>query len=248
MQLTFNNKSNFCSKFLVPISRISDLSIISVNAHNVGEITSLNKTVDNNTILFAKCNDASLDAAQRVDLNVPDVKKFVKVFDCIEDETIVVQLNNNNIEYKSPKTKFKFHLLEDGIIAPLGHSLKKIESFEYDTHFKMDIATYNNIVRSSTFITESNKIYIYTDEHGVSCELTDKSRHNLDSFTTQLAERYEGAEIIKPLPFSFDNIRNVSTLRATELDIKINTSKGILCVDVQDEGYHLKYISTAMVV
>lgn len=245
MQLTFNNKSNFCSKFLAPISRISDLAIISVDANN---ITSLNKTADNNTILLAKCIDAKLDSTEHINLNVSDVKKFIRVFDCIEEDNITVNVNLNNIEYKSSKTKFKFHLLEDGIIAPLGHSLKKIESFEYDANFKMSIDTFNTLLKSSTFITESNKIYIYTQDGNVYCELTDKSRHNLDSYTTKLSERYEGADIEKPLPFSFDVIRNVAVLKAQEIDVKINTSKGVLCIDVEDGEYQLKYISTAMVV
>lgn len=245
MQLTFNNKFSFCDKFLSPISRISDLAIVSATSN---EITSLNKTVDNNTILLARCKDAVLDVDQKVDLNIPDVKKFIRVFDCIEDETITVKINSNNIEYKSPKTRFKFHLLEDGIIAPPGHSIKKIESFEYDTVFRITLAEFNNLLKSSTFITESNKIYIYTQDGSVQCELTDKSRHNLDSFTTQLAERYQGADVDKPIPFSFDVIRNISVLKTQELEFKINTSKGVLCVDVIDNDYQLKYISTAMVI
>lgn len=245
MQLTFNNKFSFCDKFLSPISRISDLAIISVFQN---EITSLNKTADNNTILLARCKDASLDGDQKIDLNVPDVKKFIRVFDCISDENIAVKINNNNIEYKSPKTKFKFHLLEDGIITPPGHSLKKIDTFEYDVVFKISLAEFNNLLKSSTFITDSNKIYIYTQDSSVQCELTDKSRHNLDSFTTQLADRYQGVDIDKPIPFSFDVVRNISVLKTQELEFKINTSKGILCVDVIDGDYQLKYISTAMVV
>ena len=124
MRLTLNNKANFCNKFLAPIARVSDLAILTVDQ---GCITSLNKTADNNTLLVARTNDIAADDSKRVDINVPDVKKFVKAFDCIEADNITVDVSYNNVEYRSPKVKFKFHLLEDGIIAPMGHSLKKIE-------------------------------------------------------------------------------------------------------------------------
>jgi len=244
MQLTFNNKSHLCNKFLAPISRISDMAILTIED---GKIYSINKTADNNIVLLARCGDVAAGDAARVNLNIPDVKKFIKAFDVITDENISVTLNSNNVEYRSPQIKFKFHLLEDGIIAPAGLNLQKIEKFEYDVHFRVSTAQLSSVLRSSTFITESNKIYFYTEDGRVCCELTDKSRHNLDSFTNQLADRYNGNEIIKPMPFAFDVVRSISTLKATEVDFHINTSRGILCVDVEDGDYQLKYISTAMV-
>lgn len=245
MQLTFTNKSHLCNKFLAPISRISDLAILTLED---GKMYSINKTADNNIVLLARCGDVTSGEGDRTNINLPDVKKFIKAFDAIDDESISVTLNSNNIEYRSPQIKFKFHLLEDGIIAPAGLNLQKIERFEYDVHFRVSTAQLANVLRSSTFITESNKIYFYTEDGKVCCELTDKSRHNLDSYTTQLADRYNGNEIIKPMPFAFDVVRNISTLKATEIDMHINTSRGILCVDVVDGDYQLKYISTAMVV
>lgn len=245
MQLTFSNKSHLCNKFLAPISRISDLAILTLED---GKIYSINKTTDNNIVLLARCGDVTSSESSKVNINLPDVKKFIKAFDAINDENISVTLNSNNIEYRSPQIKFKFHLLEDGIIAPAGLNLQKIERFEYDVHFRVSTTQLTSVLRSSTFITESNKIYFYTEDGNVCCELTDKSRHNLDSFTTQLTDRYNGNEIIKPLPFAFDVVRNISTLKAVELDFHINTSRGILCVDVVDGDYQLKYISTAMVV
>lgn len=245
MRLTLSNKTNFCNKFLVPIARVSDLAILTVES---GVITSINKTADNNTLLVARCSDIAADTTTRTDINVPDVKKFVKAFDCIDADNITVDVNYNNIEYRSPRVKFKFHLLEDGIIAPLGHSIKKIENFDYDVHFKMQVSVLNHLMRSSTFASASDKVYFSTEDGGVLCELNDKSRHNLDSFTTQVADRYEGSDVVKPIPFALDAIRYISALRSEELDVRINTGKGVLCIDVHDEAYQLKYVSTSKVV
>ena len=246
MQLTLNNKANFCTKFLKPISCISDLVIINVENDR---ISSLNKTSDNNIILYTTCTDISSDTEQRTSLNIADIKKFIRAFDCIEDTQVNVKVNGNNIEYKSPKTKFKFHLLEDGIIAPIAMSIQKIERFNYDTKFKISAAAFASLLRSSTFITDSNcKIYIYTEGSAVHAELTDKTRHNVDSYSTLLSDSYEGNAINSAIPFPFESIRSISTLKSLDISVQINTSLGIMCIDVVDEGYSLKYISTAMAV
>jgi hypothetical protein len=244
MKLSFKNKNSFCNNFLSPISRLSDLAILTAKNN---EIISLNKTADNNSILYAKCSDATLDNDQQVSLNIPDVKKFIKAFDCIEDQNIELTVNSNNIEYKSPKIKFKYHLLEDGIIAPVGLSLSKIQSFEFDVEFTIDIVTFQNLLKCSTF-NNSEKIYFYSENGEIHCELTDKSKHNVDSFTTVLAETYQGNALSKPMPFLFDVVRSISTLRSSQLQFKINSSKGILCVEVEEPGYYLKYITTAKVI
>jgi hypothetical protein len=244
MILSIKNKTSFCNNFLTPISRLSDLAILTVKTN---EIYSLNKTPDNNSILYAKCENISLDGSDSVLLNVPDVKKFVKAFDCINDESFDIKINSNNLEYKSPKIKFKYHLLEDGIISPVGLSLSKIQSFDFDVEFKVPINVFQDLLKSSTF-NNSEKIYFYSENGEIHCELTDKSKHNVDSFSTVLAETYQGVAMTKPMPFLFDVLRSISTLRTAELEFKINTTKGILCLDITEPGYYLKYITTAKVI
>lgn len=244
MIINLKNRSNFSSKFLGPISRVSDLAIITIDD---SEISSLNKTADNNTILYAKYTGITADEHNKHSLNVPDMRKLIKALDCIESENVNLIINQNNIEYKSTTNKFKFHLLENGIIVPPNININKIESFTYDVEFKLPVTQFNNLLKSSTFITSSDKIYIYTEDSNVLGELTDKSRHNIDSFTTIIADKYQGEDICKPIPFSFELFRIVSTLKARELDIKLNTSKGILSIDIEDGDNKLKYITTSMV-
>lgn len=243
MYLTFN-KDEFCNKFLAPISKISDSTIVTVEGKTV---TSVCKTVDNNTIMVARCTIVDSDCVQPVKLNIYNVQKFIRAFDCISDTQVVVTLNNNNIEYKSTQVKFKFHLLEDGIIAPVTLSVQKIDNFEYDTHFKMSAATVSQLIKTSAFITASNKIYFYTEDGKVMGELTDRTKHNMDSMSVQVADRHSGTELTKPFPYMFDSFRHMSTLKTSEIDVHINTSRGIMCMDVTEGNNQLKYILTAMV-
>lgn len=244
MELTLKDRSSFCSKLLKPVSLISDLVILDVESNRV---SSLCKTADNYTILYASTTDISSSVSSKKSLNIADIKKFIRAFDCIEANDITVKLNGNNIEYKSSKTKFKFHLLEDGIIAPITSKLEKIEKFKYDVSFKLLVSSFTNLLKSSTFITDSNcKVYIYTEGGNVYADLTDRVRHNVDSYCTLISEEFSGNEIIDAIPFPLETFRSISTIKSVELNVQINTEIGVLCVDVEDSNYKLKYISSAM--
>jgi hypothetical protein len=242
MNISLNNKTDFVSKFLLPISRVNDLVTVKVSGN---EVFSLNRTADNNTILYASCND--IKCGIDCNVNVPDIKKLIKALDGINDNQVDLTINSNNLEYKSSTIKFKFHLLEDGIIAVPNLNINKINNFQYNVRFKMTTASLNTLLKSSTFITDSNKIYIFSEGDTVYGELTDRSKHNIDMYTTFLTTAYDGEAIDKPIPFTFDTFRLLSTLKSNVFDVSLNTERGILAIDIVENGYKLKYISTSMV-
>lgn len=242
MIISLNNKNDFVNKFLNPISRVNDLVTIKVDGN---EVSSLNRTSDNNTILYASCNDITCDTTHNV--NIPDVKKLIKALDGITDNQVSLTVNPNNLEYKSNTVKFKFHLLEDGIIAVPNLNINKINNFQYNVRFKMTTQSLTNLLKSSTFITDSNKMYIFSEGSVIYGELTDRSKHNIDMYTTVLTTAYDGEAIDKPIPFSFDTFRLLSTLKSNAFDVSLNTERGILAMDIIENGYKLKYISTSMV-
>jgi hypothetical protein len=160
---------------------------------------------------------------------------------------VELKLNDNNVEYKSNGTKFKFHLINDNIVKSPNFNIQKINALEYDLNFKMSSSALNVLLKSSTFITDSNKIYVSTENGNVMAELNDKTKSNIDSFATKLADCYSGNSLDKALAFDFDLFRNISFLKSQEIDIKINTIKGVIAFDIVEDKYKLKYISTAKV-
>ena len=50
-------------------------------------------------------------------LNIPDINRLIKVFSCIDNDNIDIELDNNRLRYTSDNINFKYHLLEDGIIT-----------------------------------------------------------------------------------------------------------------------------------
>jgi len=240
MELIISNKDRFCNKFLSPITRIGEMAILSIKSNT---ISSLNKTADNNIILYA---ETALENASDVNLNIPDVKKLIKILECIDGDEIKLKLHNNNIEYKSEKTRFKYHLLEDGIINIPNISIDKINKFTYNTSFEVTTQTFNSLLKSSIFITDSNKVYLYSENGNIYADLTDRSRHNVDNYTTILSNTYQGDELKKAIPFSFDVFRLITNLSSNIIKISVNSEKGIILFEITDSEYKLSYISTAM--
>jgi predicted transcriptional regulator len=245
MILKILNKTNFLQKFLLPISRINDLCTLTVTEDS---IFNLNRTPDNNFSLYATSSDVEvLEYTQNKNLSFSDIKKFIKAFDCIQEDVIELQLNDNTVEYKSSGTKFKFHLINDNIVRAPNFNIDKINSFEYNLHFKLNNSVITTLLKSSTFLSDSNKIYISTDNGRVIGEMTDKTRSNIDSYSTILCEAFGGDEMTKSLAFNFDLFRNISSVKSSDMDVRLNTNKGVIAFDIVDDNYKLKYISTAHV-
>jgi len=245
MRLKINNKVDFVQKFLSPISRINDLCTLKIQADG---ISNLSRTSDNSFALYANCLDVEvLDYEVDQNVSFSDVKKFIKAFDCVQTPSVELVISKNKIEYTSSDIKFKFHLIDDNIIKSPNFTVDKINSFTYDTEFRLYPPVITSLIKSSTFITDSNKIYIQTNESKVFGELSDKTRDNIDSFTTVLSEEYTGEDVNPPLVFNFDVFRNISILKVQEMDVKLNTERGFIAFDVKEDKYNLKYIATAMV-
>lgn len=243
MIISINEKENLINKFLNPISNISDLSVLTIDSN---KITSLNKTADNNVVLFAQIPYTG-DSNTKIDLNVPNIKKLIKILETIDGSNIEFTVNNNNLEYKSSHTKFKYHLLENGIITIPSINLNKVNSFEWDTEFVITYDKFTLLHKSATFITDSNKIYFYTENGQIHAELNDHTRSNIDCYSTIIAEGYKGKPIDIPIPLSFDVFRMLYVIKNTEIAVKVNSNKGVAIFDISGDGYKLQYITTALV-
>ena len=245
MKLKILNKASFVQKFLTPISRINDLCSLTIENNSIYNI---NRTSDNNFSLYSITDDIELiDCEEKRTLSFSDIKKFIKIIDCIGQDTFELTINTNNIEYKSSATKFKFHLINDNIVKAANFNIDKINAMEYDIQFKLSLPVFNSLMKSSTFITNTNKIYLSIEDGNVIAELNDKTKFNVDTYTCKLADSFIGNVSDFCLPFNFDVFRNISFLKTNEIDIKLNTKKGVIAFDVMDDKYKLKYISIAHV-
>ncbi len=107
--LKIKNKKDFVSNFLVPVSNINDACILSVED---GKVNCTLASADA-TIVCRTSIEVETDLADKTTLNLPDIKKLVRVLDIIPSTDIELQINENNIAYNKNGYKFKYHLLDD---------------------------------------------------------------------------------------------------------------------------------------
>ena len=235
-QLEVANKGEFL-KLLDAISKINDSGVIIDLKKD--KITSLVSSIDSTLILHSEYK-TNLDFEDT--LNVPDVKKLRSVLDTIEDESVGLEINSNNLQYNGNGVKFKYHLFEEGLITRPNINLDKINKFTYDVEFTLNKLTLQRLFKGSTFASETNKIYFYTENGSLMAELTDRARHNTDNFTLNLGEV---SFDLKPVPVNLDNIRLLSIIN-NEFNVKINTEYGVVVFDIEDKDIKLKYIISAL--
>ena len=243
MNLKIRDKNELVNKFLNVIGRVTEDSIITISD---GKLTSLNNTSDGTLIQYTTYN-YGVDNINIV-LNVPDIQRLTKVVSCIEDNEIDLVIGTNNISYTSNTLRFKYYLLEDGILSSPPISVDKIKAIKYDMSFVLPFSSLTNLLKGNTFASETDKLYLYTDETGtVYGELTDRARHNVDSFTLKLSEGDGKGSIPTPIPINFENIRIISGTKCDFINVHINTQLSVVTFDLSIGDNKILYVVSALV-
>ena len=242
MKLKLDRK-NIVDKFLIPISRISEECGIHITTDN---IYALVNDISGNTILYCKLNTKS-DIEQDLILNIKDVRKLCKVFDCIDTATIELELDDNAsvLKYKSPNVSFKLHLVTENVIRKCNVSLEKINKLTYNSTFVLTGDKLNEILKGSIFSTDTNKLYFYTQDNKIYAELTDKATADMDSITFIVTETQEGDAISTPLPLSMEVLRLLASSRPSDIIVKINNKYGLLTFTITTDDGEMTYIIPA---
>jgi len=223
-------------KFLDALSKISDSSIIDITNE---KITSLVSSADNTLILYS---ELITESDFHTTINVPDIKKLYRVLDALSEEDLKLKINSNNIEYKGTSVKFKYHLFENGFLNKPNLNIDKINAFKFDVNFELTVDQLRQILRGSTFASETNKLYLYTEDNKLIAELTDRARHNTDSFSICLGDV---DFTLKPTPINFDNVRLLTNISST-FNVRINTEYDVVLFENQADNIKLKYIISSL--
>jgi len=239
--LKIKNKKDFVSNFLGPVSNLNDACILSIEGNSMScTLASADATIVCKSTIEV---DTDLD---NVKLNLPDIKKMVRVLDIIPSNEIELQVNENNISYNKNGYKFKYHLLDDGIIKQPNLNVEKIKKLDINTKFIVKENELNTLFKGSSFATETSKVYIFEEDGKINGELGDRSRHNTDNFICELSNEFEG-NIEKPLPVNFDSFRLVSFSGSREVNFSVNTDMGVITCNFKKGDAQLIYIISALI-
>jgi len=241
MDLKIQNRNTFINNFLSPLNKINENVIVQRHKNRDNELVSLISSSDGTLILY--CTYKLEYSIDDINLSIPDIGKFVKVLNCVQSDSINLVYDTNCLIYKSDDIKFKYHLLEDGILTSPPVNIEKIKSLDFNFSFKITYDVIINLLKGSTFTVDTNKIYFYLENDCLYGQLTDKQKHNIDSYTQLLTKSYKG-DLSEPLPLSFEVIRTLSSIRFDSVNVSVNTENNVFVFDISDDSYKLSYIAS----
>lgn len=243
MDLLIQTKSQFIQRFLRPISNISDSGNIRLQNGNAACLVA---TQDSSVILFGQAKlDIEVDTP--IVLNCPDLKRFERILNLLENEIIELSYRDNALYYNDGSRRFTYHLLENGIINGPNLNIDKINSLQFDTEFTLKGTVLSELIKGSCFASNAPKLYISTDETGVYGELADRSNPLVDTYRTQLASEMTGSMLESEIPILFETIKILYAVKFEQVQVRINLQRGVVVFDIDEDDYKLKYIVSALV-
>jgi|TARA_R100000482_G_C5128721_1_gene150449 hypothetical protein len=241
--LKLKNRKDFVSNFLSPVSNLNDQCVIKLTSDKLTCILASSDA----TIVCKADIDIESDVTGEVNLNIPDIKKFVRVLEILSDENIELKLNNNNLSFNNGDYKFKYHLLDDGIVKQPAINIEKVNSLDFDTEFDVKESNFTTLFKGSSFASETSKLYFYEEDGKIFGELGDKTRHNTDNFVCSIANEYEGNALPKALPVNFESFRLLSFAYSNKIHFKINTKMGVITCSFKKGNVDLIYVISALI-
>ena len=241
--LKLKNKKDFVGNFLGPISNLNDMCVLKISNNN---ITCTIAAADSTVVCKADL-ECETDVENEVILNIPDIKKLTRVLEIIPSNEVELKLNENNISYNKDGYRFKYHILDDGIIKLPNINVNKVNSLEFDTTFKIVEKNLTMLFKGSSFTTETSKLYLFEDDNKISGELGDKNRHNTDNFVCVLSEEYEGKPLTKSLALNFDSFRLLSFNGCREVNFRVNQEMGVITCDFKKDNTSLIYVISSLI-
>ena len=241
MKLKIKSKKDFIGNVLGPISNLNDKTIIKIEKD---KLSSLTTSSDATLVLYS---ETKTEAEADRNINIPDIKKFIRVLECVDGDEMDLDITSNNVKYASDNFKFTYHLLDDGIIKLPAINVKKINELKFDVTFKVLENKLSSLFKVSTFTTETKELYIYFENNKICGELGDKGRHNTDSFQCVLADSFEGTALTKTIPINFDTFRLINFNKCQDIEFSINISFGVIKVVLNKDNTKLTYIVSALI-
>ena len=237
------NKESFVQRFLTPISKLADNVSLFVEEKNIYAVCS---SQDGGIVLLATLKtDCNLRGITRI--NLPDIKKFVRLLDCIEDQDITFTIEDNHLKHDTINFKFKYFLLEDSYMQRCPVNPEKIRQLQYDSDFVLTNTKFNEILKGSSIATDTDKLYFYTKNNDVYAELNDYERQNVNNITYLISDSFNGVPIKNALPLNLENVRMLAGLRTNSISIKINSALKVTLFEVEDDFVNIKFIISALV-
>jgi hypothetical protein len=240
------NKDKFVQHILTPVSRVTDNAALRLTEKGLTCVCT--SQVGGSVVLYIEYTDAALLSEQQdFIIGLPDVKRFIRLLDCVETQNIVITVNDNHLIYKDDSFKFKYFLLEESVLPKNTLSTEKIKKLVFDHEFNLTSGKFSELIKGSAITVDSDKLYLYTKDSFVYGELNDYERQNINNLTYKIATSYEGTEINTPIVLGLECVRLFSSSKTDSFKVKVNNALKIVCFEYQNDDVSLKYIISSLV-
>lgn len=243
MRVKILNRDNFIQRFLLPITKIANTCVLILGENKIH--TFVNGDISKNMI-YCSTNDIECDFDE-YKLGIKDVRILIAKLKQIKDNCFELVVNKNNLTYTSNKLSFVHVLTEDRKIKVPNFKEDKLLNCQYDNKFVLKSDVLKTLIQCSSTLTDSNKIYLKTENGRIVGELDDKSKRNIDTYTLTVSEEFNGVDIKGNISFSFEPFRVISSYDNRDVLVSLNTINEIIEFDVSKDNYIVKYVSTALV-
>lgn len=257
--IKIDNIQQFNSTFLSLLSKVCDNVCLKVDKDKIYSITSSN---DNTIVIFSTyvqdneipdsepiARDRSVDpsGSSCIRLNIPDISRLMRILGCISDPSIALDIDSNCIKYKTSSMRFKYHLLEDGIISVPAVSIDKIKKLDFKYTFNINKTDVLSLIKGSSLVADVDKLYFSVENDHVYAEITDKETSNTDAFAQKVAESYTGEGEFDQMSINFEILRIISGLRFENIKVRVNTDVNVLLFETIIDKVKHNFICTTYV-
>ena len=240
MKILIPNKSNFIRAFLSPISKIDNTPDIKV------EDNELTCFVDRGSDVFLFTKYKCIIQEEKIDNFVlPDANKLIKALQCSEGDEIGLTIENNYIKYKNKNFKFKYFLFDRSIKRSNEHAFNQLQQLQesYNTKFTICKDDLKRILKTLPLLTESSKLYLYTEDSVVIGDLCDKKLQNTDIFTTIISSMFSGEPVVKDsIIVNLELFRMLNALNFETADVYINSKYKVVNIRCDVDKATLNYV------
>ena len=238
-------RERFIESFLTPISKIAEN--VSLVPFDKGVYAICSTQIGGSVILYTEyISEDFIELKSQI--NIPDIKKFIRLLSCIKLDTFDVEVKDNHLFYKDDEIKFKYFLLEDSVMQRVSISCQKIKNLTYNTSFILTNSKFSELLKGSSITTDSDKIYLFTKDGNIHAELNDFERQNINSLDYFVTDTFEGCELQVPVPLSLESVRLLAGIKVTHFNVKINTQLKIVAFEaVNQEGVKSQFIISGLV-
>lgn len=240
-------EKSFLEKILKTINRLSDSCILKIEED---QISSISSTLDNVVILYIKGKLNNVSSSFKI--NLIDIKRFLCGLDCLNSESVEIELHENFVKCfstnKDEKTHFKYHLADDSVMSKSTFSVKKISQLKFDTEFIIPLSCQRQIMSAYAFSPECSKIYFKQNDNSIFAEVNDLTNHNNDSVEIKLSESFVGSGIVNPIPVNIEIFKHLMYTKNSNIIVKLNEEYKVFVFNVKDnDAIDIKYITPALV-